>query len=1115
MLRCAIRHLLLVTILLAGFGAEFRAGDLPAGFAEQEIATGLDPTTMAFAPDGRLFVLEKAGRVRVVANRVLVPTPLLDLSSQVDNWEERGLQTIAFDPDFATNQFFYLYYTAKRPKPHNRVSRFTVVGEHAVPTSEQVVIELPDLGPKGYHNGGGLVVGTDGMLYIATGENTVGARAQDLSTLFGKILRLTRDGQVPSDNPFQVAGDPVRSAIWCLGLRNPFTMARDPLSGRIFVDDVGAGSAEEVNEVVRGANFGWPLIEGQRTHETLPTIGAYHDPLYTYAHNDGIAVCGGDFYRPGAPGPDAFPQAFTGRYFFADYGNFTSKPGWIRMLDPAHPAVVTTFISNIIRCLDVKTAPDGAVWYLERRGLAGGGTAANTATRDGRLMRVRHTGDAAAVPVRLAFAQAPTSPGAGATLVPPVTVLIQDASGATVRGASLAVSLDLVTSPAAGALHGTTTVVAIDGRADFTDLRLDAPGNGYALRATAPGVLAAVSPGFTVARQVLAPRIQPSSGTFSGPVWIQVTSATVGAEVFYTLDGSPPSLTPSATCFRWTGPVLCRASTVVRAVAGMGGLEPSPLSTAELRITGTAPYGIPVRPVSAVGMPAIPGLVPKTLAATGVFKDLVTLEPNPGVIPYTVNSPLWSDGADKARWVALPGSATIGFSATGGWAWPAGTVFIKHFALPTDETDPTARRRLETRLLYVAPANRASYGVTYRWRDDQTDADLIEDTAYPNGRDETVTIRDASGGHRTQVWHYPSRTQCLQCHTPLAGTVLGPKTSQLNGIYQYPGSQIRDNQLRTWNYLRMFATVLDEAVIPSFGHQVAITDAAAPPEARVRSYLDANCAHCHRPEGTPATWDARWDTPIEQQGIIDAPVRREDLGLVGARIVAPQAADRSVLLTRMLSTAGPVQMPPLARNVVHAAAAEVVAAWIQSLPNGTPRPEHPTEADAISGTAVPSFAVKINFQPNQAPTVPGYLVDGGQVFADRGNGYRYGWSTDVAATARDRNSALAPDQLRDTLIHFQKLGPPDAIWEIAVPDGTYQVFAVSGDAEFSDGVFQTDAEGVRLIDGRPSAAQRWVASPLGVMVPVHDGRLTLRCGPGAVNNKINYIEITRVSGRGN
>ena len=1098
------RRLLVLALLLTGLSA----AELLPGFAEQEIASGLDPTTMAFAPDGRLFVLEKVGRVRIVVDNRLDPTPLLDLSAQVDNWEERGLVAIAFDPDFVTNRRFYLYYTAKLPKPHNRVSRFTLAGDRPVAATEQVVLDLPNLGPKGYHNGGGLVFGDDGMLYIATGENTVGPRSQDLATHFGKVLRLTRDGQVPGDNPFQVTGDPVRSAIWCLGLRNPFTMTRDPRSGRIFVHDVSAGNAEEVNEVVRGANFGWPQIEGRRKAQPLPTVGSYRDPFYVYGRNDGIAVCGGAFYAPVARGPEAFPEAYSGRYFVADYGNFTSKPGWIRMFDPANPAAATTFARNIIRCLDVEIAPDGALWYLERRGLAGGGTAANTATADGRLLRVRYTGSVVPAAVRLAFAQAPSAPGAGAIL-PAVTVLLQDANGAVVPEANLPVSLSLASKPGAGVLHGSTTVTASDGRAEFTDLRLTVPGSGYTLRATAPGLSAATSAAFTVGRQVSAPRIQPSSGTFSGPVWLQLTSATEGAEIFYTLDGSAPTPAASATCFRWNGPIRCDATTMVRAVAGKSGLDPSPVSTAELQISGTVPYGLAVRPISQVSLPARAARVPTTLSGTAVFKDLATLEPNPGVIPYTVNSPLWSDGADKARWVALPGLATIGFAPTGEWTWPAGTVFIKHFALPTDETKPTIQRRLETRLLYVAATSKAAYGVTYRWREDQTDADLLDEATYPNGRDETLTIRTANGGRRTQVWHYPSRTQCLQCHTPQAGIVLGPKTSQLNGMYRYPGSQVRDNQLRTWNYLRMFATVLDEALIPTLSHQVALTDTTAPLEARVRSYLDANCAHCHRPEGTPAAWDARWDTPLAQQGIINALVRREELGIAGARIVVPQDAARSVLLARMLSTVDQVQMPPLARNVVDTAATEVVAAWIRTLPDGTPQPS------AGAAGAGPEFTVKINFQPNQAPAVPGYLVDGGQVFADRGHGYRYGWSMDVAATARDRNSPLSSDQLRDTLMHFQKLGPPDAIWEIAVPDGIYRVVALSGDAGFSDGVFQTDAEGVRLIDGRPTAEQRWVASTPGITIPVRDGRLTLRSGPAAVNNKLNFIEITRVSGEGN
>ena len=1278
------------------------AAVVPNGFSETQIATGLDPTTMAFAPDGRLFVLEKPGRVRIINGQTLLSTPFLDISAAVDNVNERGLLGIAFDPNFATNKFLYLYYTAKNPAVHNRVSRFTANGNVVVPGSESVVIDLTNLSSAGNHNGGGLGFGNDGKLYISTGENATGNNAQDMTNLLGKVLRLNADGTRPTDNPFFTAGNDIRSAIWCLGLRNPFTMAVQPGTGRIFLNDVGAGSWEEINEAVAGANFGWPGIEGKRGSQTAPT--GYRDPLQAYDHGVGFCICGGGFYNPSAPGSDSFPSIWTGRYFFSDY------QGWIKAIDPASPGTRIDFISSAARPIDVEVAPDGALWYLARAGQGGGSVGDNTSSSTGSVYRVRSS--AVSVATKLAFIQQPATTGAGSTLST-LTVALQDTGGVTVTNATNQVSLAFGANPGGGSLAGTTQVSAVAGIATFSNLRIDNAGNGYTLTASVSGLSGATSTAFDVLAQAAAPVVQPGGGTFSGPVWLQLTSATSGASIRYTTDGSTP--TTSSTLY--SAPFQVTASTTVKAIALKSGLTSSTTSTASVTITGSTPYGVAFRPlVSGLNVPATVAAAPATLSATNLFSDVANLTPRAGVVPYTVNSPLWSDNADKLRWVALPGTSQVGFAATGEWTWPSGTIFIKHFALNTDERNPAVMRRLETRVLVVNPVGGATYGATYRWRANNSDAELVA----AGGLDEDITIT-TNFGSRTQSWHYPSQTQCLQCHTANAGVVLGPKTRQLNGNFAYPGGAT-DNQLRTWNYLRMFSSDLSESVIPSLMRMVALGDTTASVETTVRSYLDSNCAGCHRPGGTPAAWDARFDTPLSQQGIIDGAVR-DTLGLADPRVVVPQAEARSVLHARMISTVGSVQMPPLGRNVVHTAATDQVATWILSLPNGsgllgeywnnqtgtfngsptlsrtdalvdfswgtgspgsgigvdqftvrwtgsiTPAfsetytfstttddgvrlrvngqlmidkwvnqgptawsaslaltagqpvpvvleyfesgggaeahfswssPSTPNEivptyrlkppatatpvatavavtpvsAEAIIGstmtytaqvtdqngvlmslppaitwsvsgggtiastgvfsaqmlggpytvtalagsvsgstlvTVVPSFAVKINFQPATSPTVSGYQVDSGQVFAARGNGYSYGWSVNISDTARDRNSANSPDQIYDTFVHLQKPAAPNALWELTVPNGTYQVSAVAGDPTNFDSVFRLDAETVRLIDGTPLSATRWLtAGSAGKVVVVTDGRLTIRSASGASNNKLNSVEVLRI-----
>ncbi|HEY1719383.1 MAG TPA: PQQ-dependent sugar dehydrogenase [Verrucomicrobiae bacterium] len=314
--------------------------------------------------------------------------------------------------------------------------------------------------------------------------------------------------------------------------------------------------------------------------------------------------------------------------------------------------------------------------------------------------------------------------------------------------------------------------------------------------------------------------------------------------------------------------------------------------------------------------------IPKLLSQTGAFANLKNLTPQKFLIPYNVNSPLWSDGAAKSRWMALPENSKINFSATGEWRFPAGTVFVKNFSLPVDDTNPKILHRLETRLL-VRDTDGAVYGASYKWRADNSDADLVN-----AGTNEDIQIK-TSTGTRIQKWFFPGRQDCLTCHTPVSGGVLGVKTRQLNGDFKYPNG-VTDNQLRAWNHAGLFDTALDEKEIPQLAKLVSITNSAAPLELRARSYLDANCAQCHRPGGAEAFFDARFDTPLDKQDLLNGPVENP-LGISGAKIIVPGDLSRSVLFHR-ISITGNLQMPPLARNVNDRAAVTAIAAWINSLP---------------------------------------------------------------------------------------------------------------------------------------------------------------------------------------
>ena len=290
------------------------AATLPAGFAEALIASGLSrPTTMAFAPDGRLFICEQGGTLRVVKNGALLPAPFVTLS--VGSTGERGLLGVAFDPAFQSNGFVYVYYTATSPIVHNRVSRFTAVGDVAQTNSEVVVLDLEALSATN-HNGGAIHFGKDGKLYVAVGENAVGANAQSLATRLGKILRINADGTIPPDNPFYTTATGANRAIWALGLRNPYTFAFEPVTGRMLINDVGAQAWEEVNEGQPGANYGWPDSEGPTADPGVTP------PLYAYDHGAGCAISGGAFHNLMRA---QFPLNYWGVYFIGDYCS-----GWIR-----------------------------------------------------------------------------------------------------------------------------------------------------------------------------------------------------------------------------------------------------------------------------------------------------------------------------------------------------------------------------------------------------------------------------------------------------------------------------------------------------------------------------------------------------------------------------------------------------------------------------------------------------------------------------------------------------------------------------------------------------------------------------------------------------------------
>ena len=310
--------------------------------------------------------------------------------------------------------------------------------------------------------------------------------------------------------------------------------------------------------------------------------------------------------------------------------------------------------------------------------------------------------------------------------------------------------------------------------------------------------------------------------------------------------------------------------------------------------------------------------IPSSLAALGAFDDLEKLTPAGGITPYQVNAPLWSDGAAKKRWIMLPEGATITYRAHGAWDFPTGTVFIKHFDIQVSEDSV---KKNETRFFVIGEQN-DTYGITYKWNETDTDATLI---GLSETVSDTFTVQEALKWEE-QVWDYPTRGECLRCHNSNAGSVLGVKTSQLNREVTVDGVVAGKNQLIWWDELGYFDEFEWTDSTPML---YDIADSSASMELRVRSYLDANCAHCHNGSMGFTAFDARFETPLQDQGLVNAPVLSSN-SVPGNVIINPGDIESSELWVRDSSLTDN-QMPPLARNKLDEAYLKVLKAWINEM----------------------------------------------------------------------------------------------------------------------------------------------------------------------------------------
>lgn len=335
---------------------------------------------------------------------------------------------------------------------------------------------------------------------------------------------------------------------------------------------------------------------------------------------------------------------------------------------------------------------------------------------------------------------------------------------------------------------------------------------------------------------------------------------------------------------------------------------------------------------------------PATLSATGAFTNVQNLEVADGFIPYEMIDPFWSDGAYKTRWMAIPNDGShdtpaeqIQWSENGDWGFPIGSVIIKHFDYPIDDNDPTVTRKIETRFS-IKSTNGNFYFLTYKWRPDESDADLVDMTV---GDTTTIPVTTVGGGTRNVNWLYPSNSQCISCHSPALGGTLGPRTRFLNKDFDYSdkGGTV-GNQLVTLSELGILNQNITDTDTPGYLTHKAIDDPNATLDEKARSYLDNNCAYCHQPAtGNRADFDLRLFNTLSQTGLLTAGINQTIPAMApDQQIVFPGDASKSQLYHRANSLDPGIMMPPLAKGIVDTEGVALLEAWINQLQAPAPLP---------------------------------------------------------------------------------------------------------------------------------------------------------------------------------
>ncbi|MCI0540927.1 MAG: PQQ-dependent sugar dehydrogenase [Verrucomicrobiales bacterium] len=790
------------------------------------------------------------------------------------------------------------------------------------------------------------------------------------------------DYAIPADNPFvgaiQFYGVPVdpsraRTEFYVVGLRNPWRFSFDPSTKLLYSNDTGGSLREEVNLIFKGVNYGWPFDEGSLTVTNAFGEAArpseLFPPIAEFGHETdmpglGSAIAGGMLYR-GSNVP-----ALDGAYIFSDFWK-----GDIGVIRPSLSELLPTLKDlqtqidaleeqsiAVASFLEAKQAEWENQWaktdqswmVLEPASFVSGNGTLLVEQSDHSLLAqgdlpwdeiytVQARTDLSKITaVRLEMLADDRLPGGGPGRSSGGNVVLSEFEvlAAPLSDPSAGRSIPLTHPTADYSQSGWQIESVLDG--DYATGWAIAPAMGRSHEAVfelgqpvefQEGALLTFSLRQSFGFQVTLGRFRISISTASPPPPADLAVSFAEILRLPSAQRNPLQKQKIADFYRSIDPEV---QSIRRQMAELRQKQIASLRQHTMpiewiaRVPGIASFGVHPGTGEILMADMLNGLIyrltvqtngvsefPPDLKDTGLFSDLTQMIPNPGVVPYSLNVPFWSDSALKTRWFCLPDlNDTIAFSRDDNWTFPAGTVWVKHFELEITNGVPSSARRLETRVL--VSHSYGVHGATYRWDSAGKAATVVPD----QGLNETILLHDGEAT-RTQVWRYPSRSQCLQCHTKAAGYALGFNTVQLNRELSYGGTP--QNQIEALSHAGYFsAPVTNRFTLSALAD---LTDSNVSIEYRVRSYLHANCVHCHQPTGPGRSlWDARITRPRDLAGLIDGAVvhgspSRED------RLIKAGSLEHSVMWQR-LSQLNERHMPPLATSILNTPALSLLSSWI-------------------------------------------------------------------------------------------------------------------------------------------------------------------------------------------